>query len=59
MNVETGTEAARFLEKKYINGIIVAVCCNGTIQGPAILIGGRDYCTGSRLEWLYFLKSCF
>jgi hypothetical protein len=26
MNVEIGTEAAQFLEKKYINGIFVAVC---------------------------------
>jgi hypothetical protein len=25
MNVEIGTEAAQFLEKKYINGIFVAV----------------------------------
>ncbi len=25
MNVETGTEAAQFPEKKYINGIFVAV----------------------------------
>jgi hypothetical protein len=26
MNVEIGTEAAQFPEKKYINGIFVAVC---------------------------------
>jgi hypothetical protein len=30
MNVEIGTEAAQFSEKKYINGIFVAVC---TFQG--------------------------
>ncbi len=36
MNVEIGTEAAQFPEKKYINGIFVAVCCNGIIQCPAI-----------------------
>jgi hypothetical protein len=35
MNVEIGTEAAKFPEKEYINGIFVAVCVSGvTARAP-------------------------
>jgi hypothetical protein len=37
MNVEIGAEAAQFPEKKYINGIVVAVCLKETINN-----GGKE-----------------
>jgi hypothetical protein len=34
MNVETGTEAALFTEKEYINGIFLAVCITAKPNPP-------------------------
>jgi hypothetical protein len=38
MNVEIGTEAAQFPEKKYINGIFVAVWPNGPYKFSIFMI---------------------
>jgi hypothetical protein len=63
MNVEIGTEAAQFPEKKYINGIAVAVLflCTPTFFPfllhffPVLFILFRTLC----LELGYFFHSVF
>ncbi len=52
MNVETGTEAAWFPEKKYINGIFVSVrVFKGTVL-PVSAVPGRVCTTSPEAEFL-------
>jgi hypothetical protein len=36
INMEIGNEAAQFPEKKYIDGICVAVCCSVTFRNKIV-----------------------
>jgi hypothetical protein len=49
MNVENGTEAAQFPEKKYINGIFLAVCTASTHLRGLL----KNPCTGLLEPFLY------
>ncbi len=51
MNVKIGTEAALFPEKKYINGIFIAVWMLAVVQGrlvgcPPDILGKEAWITG-------------
>jgi hypothetical protein len=56
MNVEIGAEAALFPEKKYINGIAIAVRCHGINENPGQILITGIWWKGVALNRLQFKK---